>query len=182
MTTKQLKILIAIMIVLIVFILWYSRGQAWEETYVEPVSLDVTDINVGDIEEEKSEADVLIDKVDLLVGDKSISEAIVTACMKHQENYKLCIKNVIGVSNAESGIFKKGMRPSNNGFGRMYQWKKRKFSSVEDSVYKRVQMYTKNHRENRTTWADWLKWRYCTSECTYWIKNYDSAIKKLSLD
>ena len=60
MTTKQLKILIAIMIVLIVFILWYSRGQAWEETYVEPASLDVTDINVGDIEEEKSEADILI--------------------------------------------------------------------------------------------------------------------------
>lgn len=182
MTTKQMKILIAVMIVLIVRILWYSQWKAWEETYVEPVSLDVTDINVGDIEEEKSEAEVLIEKVDSLVEDESISEAIVTACMKHQEDYKLCIKNLIGVSNAESGIFKKGMKPSNNGFGRMYQWKKRKFSSVEDSVYKRVQMYTKNHRENRTTWADWLKWKYCTSECSYWIKNYDYAIKKLSLD
>ena len=171
MTTKQLKILIAVMIVLIVFILWYSRGQAWEVTYeTTPVA------------EEKSEADILIEKVDSLVENESISEAIVTACMKHQDDYKLCIKNLIGVSNAESGIFKKGMYPSNNGFGRMYQWKKRQFSSVEDSVYKRVQMYTKNHRENRTTWADWLKWHYCTSECTYWIKNYEYAVNKLSLD
>ena len=160
------------MIILIVRILWYSRWQAWEEVYIEPTPLV----------EEKSEQEVLIDKVDLLVEDKSISEAIVTACMKHQDDYKLCIKNLIGVSNAESGIFKRGMNPSNNGFGRMYQWKKRKFSSVEDSVYKRVQMYTKNHRENRTTWADWLKWKYCTSECAYRIKNYDYAIKKLSLD
>lgn len=163
------------MIILIVFILWYSRWQAGEETYIEPISIDT-------MEDEPSEAEVLIEKVDSLVGNESISEAIVTACMKHQEDYKLCIKNLVWVSSAESGIFKKGMYPSNNGFGWMYQWKKRRFSSVEDSIYKRVQMYTRNHRENRTTWADWLRWKYCTSECSYWIKNYDYAIKKLGLD
>lgn len=182
MTTKQLKILIAVMIILIVWILWYSRWQAWEEVYLEPVSLDVTDIDVGDIEEEKSEAEVLIEKVNELVGNNSISEAIVQACMKHQEDYKLCIKNIIGVSNAESGIFKNGMSPTNNGFWWMYQWKKRKFSSVEDSIYKRVAMYTKNHWEKRGTWEAWLAGKYCTSECKYWVKNYNYAVNKLNLD
>ena len=171
----KLKILIAVMVILIVFILGYSRWQAWEEAYLEPISIDVVD-------EEPTEAEVLTEKVNSLVGNESISEAIVTACMKYQEDYKLCIKNLIWVSNAESGIFKKGMYPSNNGFGRMYQWKKRKFSSVEDSVYKRVQMYTNNHWETRTTWASWLRWNYCASECTYWVRNYDYAVNKLSLD
>lgn len=178
MTTKQLKILIAVMIILIVWILWYSRWQAWEEVYLEPITFDIVDSNI----EEKTEEDVLIEKVNELVGNNSISEAIVQACMKHQEDYKLCIKNIIGVSNAESGIFKKGMSPTNNGFWRMYQWKKRKFSSVEDSIYKRVAMYTKNHWEKRGTWEAWLAGKYCTSECKYWVKNYNHAVNKLSLD
>lgn len=64
----------------------------------------------------------LINRVDALVGNYSISTAIVEECTTQvPNNYKKCIKDVIGVSNAESSIFKKAMYPSNNGFGLMYK-------------------------------------------------------------
>ena len=76
----------------------------------------------------------LAGKLNSLIGNYSISYAVVHECSMQTNDYKLCIKNVMWVANAESSMFKKWMKPSNNGFGRMYKWKKRKFSSVENSI------------------------------------------------
>lgn len=177
---KQAKFILAIIISIILFV-WLTINEIalwldWEySTYKE-------EIITTDVVEEVSEKDLLIDKVNWLVNNSSISEAIVTACMKHTEDYKLCIKNIIWVSNAESSIFKAGMYPSNNWFGWMYQWRKKKFSSVEESIYQWVAMYVKNGWEVRKTGQSWITWRYCASQCTNWVSNYNSAVNKLSLD
>lgn len=195
MTTKWLKILIVVMVTVLVFMLGYFRGQ-WEETTkvwfptagaveISTWSVDTWSVAAtGDwviYTREDTEKEI-IEKVNSLVGNESISTAIVKECANQTEDYKLCIKNIIWVSNAESSIFQKGMNPSNNGFWRMYKGKKRKFSSVEESIHLRVQMYVKNGREKRTTWDSRISGKYCTSQCTHWVKNYNSAIKKLSLD
>ena len=58
----------------------------------------------------------LAEQVDKLVGNYDISYTIVSECASKVEDYKKCIQDVVGVANAESTIFKKGMFPSNNGF------------------------------------------------------------------
>ena len=70
----------------------------------------------------------IAEKLSTLIGDYNISYTIVHECSSQAEDYQLCIKSVLGVANAESSMFKAGMKPSNNGFWRMYKWKKRKFS------------------------------------------------------
>lgn len=202
---KRLKILIVIMIIFLVFLLGYYRGQ-WEETTTVWVSFPAAwaaNISTWDVKDFTwassntwvvvdtgetiiyTRADTekeLINNVNKLVGNESISRAIVQECVNQTKDYKLCIKNVIWVSNAESSIFKKGMKPSNNGFGWMYKWKKRRFSSVEESIHLRVAMYVRNGREKRTTGQARISGKYCTSACTWRIRNYNSAIKKLNLD
>lgn len=171
----KLKILIAIMVILLVFILWYSKGQAGEEHYLEP-------IQVEPLLDEPTEEEILIQKVNGLVGNESISTTIVKECMSQTEDYKLCIKNVIWVASAESSIFKKGMYPSNNWFGRMYKWKKRRFNSVEESIKLRIEMYVRNGWDKRTNGQARLRGKYCASACSHWVGNYSSAIYKLGLD
>lgn len=181
----KLKLLIVAMVVWIVFVLW-APSWHWETTESQPEEV----VNTWDIVEEETiiytwemTRQNLINRVDALVGNYSISTAIVDECTTQvPKNYNKCIKDVIWVSNAESTIFKNWMYPSNNGFGLMYKWKKRKFSSVEDWIKVRVSLYVKNNWETRTTWADWLKWKYCASSCSHWSKNYNNAIKKLSLE
>lgn len=197
MTTKRLKILIIVMVIFLVFLLGYYRWQ-WEGTTKVWVSfpsawaVNLLTWNVETWSAITTSEDViytredteneLINEVNSLVGNESISRAVVQECVKQTKDYKLCIKNVIWVAAAESSIFKKGMSPSNNGFWWMYKWKKRAFSSVEESIRLRVEMYVRNGREKRTTWAAWLKWKYCTSSCSYRVRNYTSAVNKLSLD
>lgn len=172
----KLKILLAILIILTVFLLGYWKGQAGEEHFVEPIVINTGSVN------ELTEQEVLYEKVNSVVGDESISKAIVDECMWQTEDYKLCIKNVIWVASSESSVFKKGMYPSNNWFWWMYKWKKRKFNSVEESIRLRVEMYVRNGWAKRTTGQSWISWRYCASACTHWVGNYNSAIKKLGLD
>ncbi len=189
MTTKRLKILIAVMIIILVFIfgfnVWHGEDVLTEQA-VLPTTGDVltwaTTVEETIIYTREDTKRELVEKVNSLVGNESISEAIVNECTYQTEDYKLCIKNIIWVSNAESGIFKKGMYPSNNWFWWMYNWKKKKFSSVEESIKEWVAMYVKNGWAKRTTWKDWLKGNYCASECSHRVKNYNSAIKKLELD
>ena len=185
----KLKLLIVALVVWVVFVLWVPTGH-WE---TETLPEEDTTVSTWDVVSSTWDEQIiytwemtkenLINRVDALVGNYSISTAIVEECTTQvPNNYKKCIEDVIGVSNAESSIFKKWMYPTNNGFGLMYKWKKRKFSSVEDWIKVRVSLYVKNNWETRTTWADWLKGNYCTSECSGWKKNYSSAIKKLSLE
>lgn len=190
---KRLKILIVVMLIFLIFLIGYHRWQSEETTkvWVTFPTAWAEFISTWDTVEKVEETVIytwedtenkLIEKVNELVGDESISRAIVQECVKQTEDYKLCIKNIIWVSNAESGMFKQGMKPSNNGFWLMKNWTKMKFSSVEEWIQYRVSLYVKNWWAKRATWAAWLKWNYCTSECSHWTKNYNSAIKKLSLD
>lgn len=180
MTNKRLKLLIVILVILIAFIFWYNQWHS-EDFIAEMQAL--SPILSGQIDEEAMKKERLAHQVDKLVGDYDISYSIVNECTSRVENYKKCIQDVVGVANAESTIFKKGMHPSNNGFWLMQKTKdgyvKRRFSSVEESIKYRVNLYVDKKREKRMTGQDWLNWKYCTSECSWWIRNYSSAIIRL---
>lgn len=195
MSTKRLKILIAVMLIILVFMLgynqWHTEDIVIETQETEPVveTGSVASWNVKEIETviytwEDTKVN-LANKVNALIGDYSISYAIVNECTTQvYDNYRHCIESIIGVANAESTLFTKWMKPSNNWLGLMYKWTKRKFSSVEESIQVWVSLYKKNWWGKRITWADWLKGEsaYCQSACTNWAKAYNSAIKKLELD
>ena len=121
----------------------------------------------------------LADKINSLVGDYNISYTIVHECSEQTADYKLCIKNVLWVANAESSMFKKWMKPTNNWFWWLYKGKKKRFSSVQESIKQWVSMYVRNGRWRRVTWQDWLNWKYCTSACTNWVSAYSSAVRKV---
>lgn len=191
MTTKRLKVLIAVMVVILVFMLGFNVWHG-EDILTEPqVQPELTGAVVETwekIEEtviytrEDTKAE-LANKVNALIGDYKISYAIVNECTTQvYDNYKHCIESVVWVANAESTLFTKWMNPSNNGFWLMYKWKKRKFSSVEESIQVWVSLYKKNNWGKRVTGQDRIRWKYCASECKYRVKNYSSAIKKLDLD
>lgn len=186
MATKRLKVLIVVMVIILVFILGYNQWHT-EDILIEMQETKAVEIETPKVEEtiiytREMTEQKLVEQVNSLIENESISYAIVHECATQTDDYKQCIKNVIWVSNAESGMFKKAMYPSNNWFGWMQNWKKKKFSSVEESIKQWVAMYVKNGWAKRVTWKDWLKGNYCTSECKYRIRNYDSAIKKLELD
>ena len=195
MSTKRLKILIAVMLIILVFMLgynqWHTEDIIIEAQETEPVvetgsvtSWDVKEIETVIYTWEDTKVG-LANKVNALIGDYSISYAIVNECTTQvYDNYRHCIESIIGIANAESTLFTKWMKPSNNWLGLMYKWTKRKFSSVEESIQVWVSLYKKNWWGKRITWADWLKGKsaYCQSACTNWAKAYNSAIKKLELD
>lgn len=167
---KRLKLIVAILI-FIVIMLW-NKDNAYDETPIIPeVEKEVYTL-------EQQWRDMIVEKVDNLLGDYITSEIIVDNCMSKTENYILCIKNVIGVANAESSLFKR-MSKSNNPFGLMRGWKLQKFDSKYDAIEYRIELYSSKWT-NRTKWEDRILGRYCTSECTYRTSNYDAAINKLS--
>lgn len=186
MTNKRLKLLIAIMIILLVFIFGYNQWHSEDFiTEMQELSLVWTGEvwGTGQLSSQEDKEKRLAEQVDKLVGNYDISYTIVHECSLKVKNYKKCIQDVVGVANAESTIFKKGMYPSNNGFWLMQKtkdgYKKRQFSSVEESIKYRVNLYVEKNREKRATGQDWLNWRYCTSACEWRIRNYSSAIIKL---
>ena len=194
MATKRLKILIAVMSIILIFMLGFNAWHGEDiitEMQVEPVvetgsvaSWDVKEIETVIYTWEDTKVN-LANKVNALIGDYSISYAIVNECTTQvYDDYRHCIESIVGVANAESTLFTKWMKPSNNWLGLMYKWTKRKFSSVEESIQVWVSLYKKNWWGKRITWADWLKGKsaYCQSACTNWAKAYNSAIKKLELD
>lgn len=191
MTNKRLKLLIATMIVLVGFVFGYD--QSYSEDFITEMQ-ELSLVNSGMVcTWSTGQVDVqtlmeatekrLAEQVDKLVGNYDISYTIVHECTSKVENYKKCIQDVVGVANAESTIFKKGMYPSNNGFWLMQKTKngyiKRKFSSVEESIKYRVDLYANKKWWKRETGQDWINWRYCTSSCSWWIRNYSSAIIRL---
>lgn len=198
MSTKRLKVLISVLACILIFMLGFNAWHGEDivtELQVQPVvetgattSWAVNSWNVILTEEIYTWEDVkveLANKVNVLIGNYDISYAIVNECTTQAyDSYKHCIGAVLWVANAESSLFKNGMKPSNNPFGLMYKWKKRRFSSVEESIKVWVSLYKKNNRARRTTWADWLKGSsaYCQSACTNWAKAYNKAVAKLELD
>lgn len=184
---KHLKLILIVLAVMVLS--WFNSNTVDGQTNIstsETTGKVIQQITKPEIKEVSAEKAQLIERVDILVENVSVSTAIVEACMKHTEDYKLCIKNIIWVSNAESGIFKKAMHPSNNWFGIMEgtrRWyEKKRFSSVEDSIYYWVNRYVTNEWYKRTTWQAWLNWKYCTSWCEHRIKLYNDGIRKLNID
>lgn len=189
MATKRLKILIAVMTIILVFMLGFNAWHGEDivtEMQIKPVvdttgsvaSWEVKEIETVIYTWEDTEKEIA-EKLNSLIGDYNISYAIIHECSTQTSDYKLCVKNVLWVANAESSMFKAGMKPSNNWFGWMYKWKKRKFSSVEESIKEWVAMYVRNNWGKRVTWKDRLAWKYCTSSCSNWVSAYNSAAKKL---
>ena len=190
MTNKRLKLLIAILIIIIVFIFGYNQWHS-EDFMTEMQELNVWTGDMCTTGQLSWQVDAwedtkkkLAEQVDVLIGDYNISYTIVNECTTQvTNNYKKCIQDVVGVANAESTMFKRGMYPSNNWFGLMQRtkngYKKRQFSSVEESIKYRVNLYVEKNREKRTTGQAWIDWRYCTSWCSWWIRNYTNAIIKL---
>ena len=166
---KRIKIILLILFIS-VLMLW-NRDDAYEEESIEVEQESIT----WAIE------DGLIEKLDNLLGDYITSEIIVDNCFSKVEDYTWCIKNVIGVANAESSLFKKVSR-TNNPFGLMKGGRLQKFASKYDAIIYRIDLYQSNWWYKRTTWADWLRWNYCASDCTYWVNNYNDWIAKLGLD
>ena len=192
MATKRLKVLITVMVLILVFMLGFNAWH-WEDIITEVQALPVVEtgsvttwevntwnvILTWEIYTWEDTEKKIAEKLNSLIGDYNISYAVVHECSIQTNDYKLCIKNVLWVANAESSMFKAGMKPSNNGFWRMYKGKKRKFSSVEESIKLWVAMYVRNGRGKRVTWQDWLNWKYCTSSCSNWTKAYNSAVSKV---
>ena len=155
------------------FLAFWFKGNAQDEETIIPEVVE---------EEENLEQiwrDMIVEKVDNLLGDYISSEIIVDNCMEKTENYILCIKNVVGVANAESSLFKR-MNKKNNPFWLMKGWRLQKFDSKYDAIEYRIDLYQEKWWYKRTSWAAWLEWNYCASECSYRISNYNAAINKLS--
>lgn len=182
---RHLKVLL---ILLAVLVLWGFSNNIVEGD--EQITYGVAFTGIQTPEKPVRKVDIeriaLIKKVDALVGNESVSTTIVDACKEQTEDYKLCIKQLIWVSNAESWIFKYWMSPSRNGFGLMewsnYWYRKKRFKTIEESIYYWLNLYVKNGWHNRTTWQAWLNWHYCTEGCSHWIKNYEDWIRKLNID
>lgn len=183
------------MLVIIIFILGYNQWHT-EDIINDVQVVALTGETVEEVISTTPEEEIiytwemteqrLAEQVDKLVGNYDISYTIVSECASKVEDYKKCIQDVVGVANAESTIFKKGMFPSNNGFWLMQKvWNgyiKKKFSSVEEGIKYRVNLYSEKWWYKRTTSQARLDWNYCTSECSWRKKAYSSAIKKLELD
>lgn len=166
---KQLKILI---IAILLYACLSTVGAIYEEPMGETIEIDEQEIETWFVYPEGA-----IRKVsDALGGKWTLAEAIVIWCQNHSEDYSLCVKNVFWVASAESSLFK-NVSSSNNAFWWMYNWKLRKFSSIEEWIVQRIKLYEKNNRQVRgLSWQRWLNWKYCTSECTYWVTNYNRWI------
>ena len=188
MATKRLKVLIVVMSAILVFMLGFNAWH-WEdivsEVQVQPVietgsvaTWEVKEIETVIYTREDTKKEIA-EKLTSLIGDYNISYAIIHECSTQVDDYKLCVINLLGVANAESSMFKNWMKPSNNWFGWMYKWKKRKFSSVEESIKEWVAMYVRNNWGKRVTWKDRLAWKYCTSSCSNWVSAYNSAVRKI---
>jgi len=188
MATKRLKVLIVVMSAILVFMLGFNAWH-WEdivsEVQVQPAietgsvaTWEVKEIETVIYTREDTKKEIA-EKLNSLIGDYNISYAIIHECSTQTDDYKLCVTNLLWVANAESSMFKAGMKPSNNGFWWLYKWKKRKFSSVEESIKQWVAMYVRNNWGKRVTWDARLKGNYCTSSCSNWVKAYNSAAKKI---
>lgn len=155
-------------------VMLFNRDNAYDEVTIIPEVEEET----ASLEEQWS--DMIVEKVDNLLQDYITSEIIVDNCMEKTENYILCIKNVVWVATAESSLFKRVSR-SNNPFGLMKGWRLQKFASKYDAIIYRIELYS-SKRTNRTKWEDRILGRYCTSECDYWVSNYNDWINKLSFN
>lgn len=195
MATKRLKVLIAVMVIILVFMLgfnvWHGEDLLTElqvQPSVETGTVAIWDVKINswvsidtwfEIDIREATERELADKLNSLVGDYNISYTIVHECSEQAADYQLCIKNVLWVANAESSMFKNWMKPTNNWFWWLYKGKKKRFSSVQDSIKQWVAMYVRNGWSKRTTGQSRIDNKYCTSSCSNRVSAYNSAVQKI---
>lgn len=116
--------------------------------------------------------------------DQTFAKQLIESCEAKTENANLCLKHIIGVTSAESSVFKRCKY--NNCFWLMKcdKWgcTLRRFNSKIEAVNGWLDNYNKRNRSQRVTGQKWLNGKYCASACTYWVSNYNSAISKLNLE
>ena len=195
MATKRLKILLAVLIIILVFMLGFNTWHG-EDLITEmqvPLTVETGAVATWNVEinswaaiDTWFEIDIweatereLASKLNSLVGDYNISYTIVHECSEQTADYQLCIKNVLWVANAESSMFKNWMKPTNNWFWWLYKGKKKRFSSVQDSIKQWVAMYVRNGWSKRTTGQSRIDNKYCTSSCSNRVSAYNSAVQKI---
>lgn len=165
--------------------------------FIDESRSNANDYTMPEIVSEPSTAQVLqldlIDRLSTVVWSETISEAIVIWCMNHSVDYLKCMRDTIGVANAESWIFKK-TSSKNNAFGIMERvcgkkgWEKqscrsqlKSYSSIEESVIDFIKLYEKNKWYKRITWQDWLNWKYCTAGCSNRIPAFNAGSAEFDL-
>ena len=175
-----------IWLILLVIILWrlWARSNAEDKLVIEE----------GQVLSTKQVLQLdLINRLNAIVWSETIAEAIVVGCMNHTEDYIKCMRQTLGVANAESGMFKK-VSSKNNAFGFMeracgtqrwspYQCSTRlkAYSSVEESVIDFIKKYEKNKWYKRDSGQAWLDGRYCTSQCSNRIPAYNDWMAEFDL-
>lgn len=113
-----------------------------------------------------------------------IAEHITWEAYTNTEDPKLFIKNIVWVSNAEGSIFKRGMY--NNYLGVMARmadgsyWL-RHYDTVQLAITHWREMYNRNKWYVRTTPQRWLDGNYCSSECKFWVQNYNAGVYLLNI-
>lgn len=112
-----------------------------------------------------------------------IAEHITREAYTNTSWAKQFIRAIIGVSNAEWSIFKRGMY--NN-----YLWVMacangschlRHYATVKEAITHWREMYNRNKRYIRTTPESRLRGNYCASECSHWVKNYNEWVYLLNI-
>jgi hypothetical protein len=175
-----------IWIILLVIFLWWLWARSNAEDKLEIV--DGQELSTRQV----LQLD-LINRLNAVVWSETIAEAIVVGCMNHTEDYIKCMKQTLGVANAESGLFKK-VSSKNNAFWFMERvcgtqarnpyWcttKLKAYSSVEESVIDFIKKYDKNKWYKRDSGQAWLNWRYCTSQCDNRIPAYNDWMAEFDL-
>jgi len=175
-----------IWIILLVIFLWWLWARSNAEDKLEIV--DGQQLSTKQV----LQLD-LINRLNAVVWSETIAEAIVVGCMNHTEDYIKCMRQTLGVANAESWIFKK-VSSKNNAFWFMEKvcgtqawnpyWcttRLKAYSSVEESVIDFIKKYDKNKWYKRDSGQAWLNWRYCTSQCDNRIPAYNDWMAEFDL-
>lgn len=133
----------------------------------------------------ETEYERVVNRLENTINDASLSEHIAWECYAHTDNPKLCVKNMVWVSNSEWTLFR-NCSTGNNCFGVMqrqsdWSYKLRVYANKKESISAWIELYNKLGWYKRTTAQARLDGNYCTSSCSYWIGNYNKAVEQLGI-
>ena len=128
----------------------------------------------------ETEYERVINRRKATINDPELADHIAWECYANTKDPKLCVKNMIWVSNSETTMFRSCSR-GNNCFGVMqrqsdWSYKLRTYESKKASISAWVELYNRLGWYNRTTAQARLDGNYCTSVCATRIQNYNYAV------
>lgn len=133
----------------------------------------------------ETEYERVINRIKVTINDPELADHIAWECYSKTKDPKLCVRNMIGVSNSETTMFR-SCSSGNNCFGVMqrqsdWSYQLRNYESKKASITAWVELYVRLWRDKRTTAQARLDGNYCTSSCSFWIGNYNRAVEKLAI-